>query len=66
MMGMVAPRKLKQQKCEEFNMHEYVSIRTGEIVTGFRAVLKTVWEDFKHYHILNLKWARFSPYYFEG
>lgn len=46
-------------------MNEYMSVRTGEIVEGFRAVVKTAWLDFKHYHILNLRWAKFSPHFFE-
>lgn len=45
---------------------EYMSHKTGEIVTGFRAVLKTIWTDFKYYHIINLRWGKFPPYFFEG
>ena len=41
-------------------MHEYVSMMTGEIVEGIPAMIKTIWQDFKYYHILNVRWARFS------
>ena len=47
-------------------MNEYMSYKTGEIVEGFRAVIKTAWQDFKNYHILNLRWGKFYPHYFEG
>ena len=47
-------------------MNEYMSYKTGEIVTGIRAVIKTALSDFKHYHIINLRWGKFPPYFFEG
>ena len=44
---------------------EYVSMITGEIVEGFPAVIKAIISDFKHYHFINLRWARFSSHYLE-
>ena len=40
-------------------MREYISIQTGEIVTGISAVIKTTVEDFLHYHIVNFLWKRY-------
>lgn len=40
-------------------MREYVSIKTGEIVTGIPAVIKTIFEDFLNYHIVNVLWKRY-------
>ena len=47
-------------------LNEYMSYKTGEIVTGIRAVIKTAWIDLKYYHIINLRWGKFPPYFFEG
>lgn len=40
-------------------MREYISLTTGEIVTGITAVIKTIWQDFKHYKFINLRWKKF-------
>lgn len=37
-------------------MYKYMSVRTGEIVTNLKEVLRTMWYDWKTYHILNLIW----------
>ena len=44
-------------------MREYVSLDTGEIVEGILAVIKTAFEDFIYYHIVNLRWKIFSPHF---
>ena len=46
-------------------MNQYMSIKTGEIVVGFSNVIKTALQDFKMYHILNFRWAKFPPEYFD-
>lgn len=46
-------------------MSQYVSIRTGEIVVGFSNVVKTIVEEFRTYHFLNLHWAKYPPGYFD-
>lgn len=34
----------------------WVSNVTGELVEGFADVIRAVYEDFRYYHFINLRW----------
>ena len=46
-------------------MNQYVSLRTGEIVDGFINVIITVFTELFRYRIINLRWEKFTPHYFD-
>lgn len=40
--------------------NEYVSLCTGEIVNGIKGVVHAVVSDLVNYHIVNLRWRKFT------
>lgn len=41
-------------------MNSYVSKVTGEICDGFFHVLRTIWIDFWHFHVINFRWEKWE------